>query len=162
MISVRFQSTGFELKKILLSLVVVSFLSTDPLYAQDEKEKMWDDLQEQAITYYQSKEHEKAVETQGRALKLAEEAFGPEDLKVAESMDNLAIYSQGIGDYAGAEKLYESALAIMEKKLPPSDHYLAIFMDYVAEFYGRIGKKDREKALRERAKAIRAMDHKEE
>jgi len=44
----------------------------------------------------------------------------------------------------------------MEKKLPPDDHYLAIFKDYVSEFYARIGKKDRARELKEDAKAIRA------
>jgi len=143
------------LKHIILLFAI--FCTLIPAYA-DDKEKLWDDLQERAIDEYQRKEHEEAVRTQAKALKLAEEIFGPEDLKVAESLDNLAIYSQSIGDYAGAEKFYERALAIMEKKLPPSDHYLAIFSEYVAEFYARIGKKDKEKELRERAKKIRASE----
>lgn len=144
---VLFLAAAFLFSSVFLSL------------ADENAEKAWDDLQEQAITYYQSKEHQKAVDAQAEALKLAEKTFGPEDLRVAESLDNLAIYSQGIGDYAGAEKLYERAMAIMEKKLSPTDHYLAIFTDYVAEFYGRIGKKDKEKELRSRAKAIRAREN---
>ena len=137
---------------VLLLLALVS-----PAYPQ---ERLWDDLQEQAITFYQRKQHYNAVATQAKALKVAIETFGPDDLKVAESMDNLAIYNQALGNYAESEKLYEKALSIMEKKLPLNDHYLAIFMDYVASFYKKIGKNDKARELHERVNKIRGYNEK--
>jgi len=122
------------------------------------QEDVWTGLQDRAIDYYQAKEHEKAVETQQKALEVAEKTFGPEDLKVAESLDNLAIYSQATGDNKGAERYYRKAIAIMEKKLPPNDQYLAIFIDYVGSFLVKIGKKEEGAKLKERASRIRLMN----
>lgn len=119
------------------------------------QKELWHELQEKAITLYQNNKHEEAVRTQDRALKVAEKTFGPEDLKVAESLDNLAIYSQAVNDNKNAENYYRRALAILEKKLAPDDQYLAVFLDYVGDFLVRTGKEDEGTKLKERAKNIR-------
>ena len=131
-------------------ILITAFIS--PALCQ---EKLWNDLQEKAITLYQQKQHEEAVETEEKALMVAEETFGPNDLKVAESLDNLAIYYQALDNYKEAEGLYRRALAIMEKNLSPYDHYLAIFMDYLSDFYAKVGNNIEAERLRNRAKAIR-------
>lgn len=140
------------IRKTAAALLLSLSIASSAAFAQ---EKLWDDLQEEAITLYQQKKHEEAVATQMKAFEIAKKTFGEESLNAAESMDNLAIYYQALGKNDEAEKMYEAALAIMEKKLPPDDSYLAIFMEYVADFYNKIGKKDREASLRARARSIR-------
>lgn len=123
-------------------------------------EKIWIELQDRAIDLYQAKQYDEAVATATKALAEAEATFGPEHNNVAESLDNLAIYEQALGRNDIAEDHYLRALAILEKNLPPDDHYLAIFMNYVADFYQKIGKPERAAELRARAKAIRAKGKK--
>ena len=121
----------------------------------DEKE--WQAVTDEAITYYQAGRHKEAIATARKALKMGEETFGPEDLKVVGSVDDLASYLAAEKQYAEAEALYKRALSILEKKLPPNDRYLAIFLNYLANFYDKIKKPDEATALRDRAKAIRSM-----
>lgn len=142
------------LKALKFIIVTALLVSIAPVYAN---EKLWEELQDRAIDLYQAKKHQEAVDTQCKALEVAKQTFGAEDIRVAESMDNLAIYSQAVGDNIAAEDLYKKALAILEKKLPPNDHYLAIFMNYVAGFYRKIGKPGEAARLEEKAKKIRAM-----
>ncbi len=54
-----------------------------------------------------------------RALKINEEALGPEHPKVAQSLNNLAVLYNAQGKYAEAEPLYKWALLIAEKALGP-------------------------------------------
>lgn len=138
---------------VAVSLTAVLCLAMAlPIYADL---KTWDDLQEKALNHFQHKEFKLAVETQKKALAEAEKTFGPEDRNVAESLDNLSVYTQGLGDNAEADRLYQRALAILEKALPPDDPYLAIFMDYLSDFYAKVGKTDVAEKLRARSAAIR-------
>jgi tetratricopeptide (TPR) repeat protein len=124
----------------------------------DEKE--WLELTDKAIGFYQKGQHEEAIATARQALKVGEATFGPEDLKIVGSIDDLASYLQAVGKYDESEALYRRALAILEKKLPPNDRYLAIFMDYLANFFEKIGKTDEAAKLKARAKSIRFGDKK--
>jgi len=136
--------------KCVIALVITAMAAS---LAADEKR--WDSLQDEAISLYQQKKYQAAVDTQKLALDEAKATFGDGHMNVAESMDNLAIYYQGLGDNVTAEELYQKALGILEKSLSPNDHYLAIFMNYVAGFYRRIGRPDEAKYLEEKARAIR-------
>lgn len=141
------------MRRFATLLILGIFLaSAVPLRAD---EKLWDELQDRAITLYQKKDYPNAVATQREALAVAVETFGTGHPNVAESMDNLAIYDQALGNNAEAEELYRKALAILEKNAKPGDHYLAIFMNYVAGFFRKIGKEDEARRLEERARAIR-------
>ena len=137
---------------MVFSIIAFSASSIFPAYADP---KSWDDLQEKALSCYQAKKFDEAVATQKLALQDAKETFGPEHRNVAESLDNLSVYTQALGDNAEADRLYQRALAILEKALQPDDPYLAIFMDYLSDFYKKIGKTDTAKELRARARAIR-------
>lgn len=137
-----------------LLLVTILILSIGPAFAD---EVLWDQLQSRAGDLYQQKKYDDAIKLQREALEVAKKTFGEDDNKVAESMDNLAIYLQAVGNNDEAEELYKKALAILEKNLKPNDHYLAIFMNYVAGFYRKIGKTEEAKNLEEKAKKIRAM-----
>lgn len=141
-------------KPVKSMLAIILLLSAGSAFAN---EVLWDELQSRAGMFYQQKKYTEAVDTQRKALEAAEKTFGAENNKVAESMDNLAVYVQATGNNDEAETLYKKALVILEKNLKPNDHYLAIFMNYVAGFYRKIGKEDEAKKLEEKAKKIRAM-----
>ncbi len=47
------------------------------------------------------------------------ESFGPQDVRVATSLNNLAGLYQAQGKYAEAEPLYKRSLSIKEKALGP-------------------------------------------
>ena len=139
-----------------VSLFLVIFFST----AAWPQQKLWDELQDKAISFYQKKQLDKAVSTAKEALAVCEKTFGPEHINMVESLDNLAIYEQAMGQFGEARKCYEMAVPILEKNVPPNDHYLAIFLDYVGSFYRRIGDEDEAKRLKERAREIRATEGK--
>ncbi len=141
------------MKRITVLFVLLGVLcSTVHIFAD---EVLWDKLQDRAAILYQQQKYDEAVKLQREALEVSKKTFGPEDNKVAESMDNLAVYLHATGNDIEAEELYDKALAILEKNLKPNDRYLAIFMNYLASFYRSIGKNDKAKMLEERARKIR-------
>ncbi|MCX5677816.1 MAG: tetratricopeptide repeat protein [Candidatus Omnitrophica bacterium] len=133
---------------------VVMILSFSVCLAASTEED-WQRLTDEALDLYYYGNYKEAVGVAREALKTGEELFGPDDLKVAGSVDNLATYMAAAGNTKEADRLYQRALSILREKLPPNDQYLAIFMDYLAIFYDKIGKNGYAKELRERAKAIR-------
>jgi serine/threonine protein kinase/tetratricopeptide (TPR) repeat protein len=56
-----------------------------------------------------------------RAYQLRRNLFGDEDLRTAESAEDLATTDRLQSEYADAEKLFRIALAVREKKLGPND-----------------------------------------
>jgi len=144
------------MKKISAITVMISmvFFAAAPAWPSDEKE--WLALTDKAINYFQAGKKKEAIATARRALKMGEEIFGAEDLKVVGSIDDLASYLKADGKYVEAEALYKRALSILEKRLPPDDRYLAIFLNYLANFYDNIKKPGEAAAMRARANAIRS------
>lgn len=126
-----------------------------PLSIAQPSEKEWQRLTSEALDHYYYGRNKEAVVVARQALKEAEALFGQDDLKVVGAVDDLATYLVATGNVDEAENLYQRAFTILQKKLPPDDRYLAIFMDYLALFYDKIGKNDYASQLRGRAKAIR-------
>ncbi len=137
---------------ISIILLVLIGAWTLPAFCQ---QKLWDELQDKAILLYQQKKHQAAVDTQAEALRVAEATWGPEHINIVESLDNLAIYEQALEHYDIAEKLYERAVPLLEKNAKDNDTYLAMFLDYVGSFYKRIGKEEKAKELKDRARKLR-------
>lgn len=142
------------MSRIFKIAAVIIILSSSASFAMPT-EKDWQRLTDEALDLYHYGNNKEAVSVAKEALKVAEEIFDPDDLKVAGSVDNLATYLADAGNTKEADKLYQRALSILRKKLPPDDRYLAIFMDYLAVFYDKIGKSEYAKELREEARAIR-------
>ena len=69
-----------------------------------------------------------------RALQEAEN-FGPEDPRLAASLNNLALLYHGQGKYAEAEPLHQRSLAIQEKTLGPEHPNVAASLSNLAELY---------------------------
>lgn len=140
---------------VLLAALLIA--SSACLAAPTEAE--WQALTDEALDHYYYGRSKEAIEVAREALATGLELFGPEDLKVVGSYDNLASYLAAAGENKEADELYQKAFAILQKKLPPDDHYLAIFMDYLAIFYDKIGRTAYATELRDRAKAIRLKKH---
>jgi tetratricopeptide (TPR) repeat protein len=139
----------------IFKIAAVAMILSSSVCLAAPTEKDWQCLTDEALDLYHYGNNREAVGAAREALKMGEELFGPDDLKVAGSIDNLATYLAAAGNTKEADRLYQRALSILRKKLPPDDQYLAIFMDYLALFYDKIGKNGYAKELRERAEAIR-------
>jgi tetratricopeptide (TPR) repeat protein len=118
-------------------------------------EKEWLALTDKAIENYRVGNYNMAVAQARLALKEGEATYGADDLKIVGSIDDLATYLVAIGQKSEAEALYQRALAILEKRLPSGDSYLAIFMTYLASCYDKLGKPKEAERLRQRASAVR-------
>ena len=139
----------------IITIITVMITLLAPVSVAQPSEKEWQRLTNEALDHYYYGRNKEAVSVAREALKEAEALFGPDDLKVVGAADDLATYLVSTGNIEEAEALYQRALAILQKKLPPDDRYLAIFMDYLALFYDKIGKNDYAAQLRQQAKAIR-------
>jgi tetratricopeptide (TPR) repeat protein len=74
-----------------------------------------------AELYHSAGDYTKAEPLLQRALKIREEALGPDHPNTATSLNNLAGLHSDMGDYAKAEPLYQRALKISEKALGPNE-----------------------------------------
>jgi tetratricopeptide (TPR) repeat protein len=87
------------------------------------------------------------------ALEKAEQ-FGPEDPRLAASLNNLAFIYHVQGRYADAEPLYRRALVIVEKVLGPHHPNVATAMENYAALLRKTNRSAEAEKLEERAKAI--------
>jgi len=138
-----------------VALAIAFITTTAPVFST---EKEWQSLTDEALDYYYRGKNKEAVDTARKALDVGEKTFGPDDLKVVGSVDNLASYLAATGNTEEADRLYRRALSMLRKKLSSNDHYLAIFMDYIALFYDKTGNNGYAKELREQAEAIRLKE----
>ena len=68
------------------------------------------------------------------------EGFGPEDPRLAKSLNNLAEVYSAQGRYANAEPLFKRALAIYEKALGPEHPNVATGLNNLALLYNAQGR----------------------
>jgi cell division septation protein DedD len=87
--------------------------------AQDETLKVLNDT---SVSLYEQGKYIEAAELAERALKSAENTFGPDNPQVAPFLNNLAVIYYAQGKYAEAEEQYERALRLTEPALGSSDH----------------------------------------
>jgi tetratricopeptide (TPR) repeat protein len=139
----------------IFKIAIVAIILSSSVSFADPTVEEWQDLTDEALKHYQYGNNKEAVAVAKEAVKIAEEIFGPDDLRVAGSMDNLATYLAATGRIEEADRLYRKVLSMLEKKLPSDDSYLAIFMDYLALFYEKIGDGKYANELRAHATKIR-------
>ncbi len=75
------------------------------------------------------------AERQFAAAVEAAEEFGPQDRRLATSLNNLAVLYRAQGKYPEAEPLYKRALAIREKALGPDHPDVAASLYNLAVLY---------------------------
>jgi len=82
------------------------------------------------------------------------EAFGPQDPRLATSLNNLAELYRLLGKFVDAEPLYKRSLAIREKALGPAHPDVAISLNNLAGLYHQQGKYNKAEPLYKRSLAI--------
>jgi serine/threonine protein kinase/tetratricopeptide (TPR) repeat protein len=99
--------------------------------------------------------HDEAASMLESALALREALYGPGDLAVAETLNNLGESYWGRGEYRKAETVLRRALAIREEARGASDTSVANILDNLAVVCGRQESCTEAEALFERALEIR-------
>jgi len=96
------------------------------------------------------------VEKQLSAALQEAEKFGPEDPRLAASLNNLAVLYNAQGKYVEAEPLHQRALTIVEKALGPEHPNMAESLKNYADLLRKTGREDEAASMEARAEAIRA------
>ena len=137
----------------LLLLVLCAFGTTSPaVHAQSTEFKK---LNDEVMSLHRQGKYDQAVVVAKQALKVAEDAGGPDHPDVATSLNSLATLYYEQGQYANAEPLFERSLAIFEKTLGPDHPNVATILNNLAEMYKTQGKYALAEPLYKRAMKIR-------
>ena len=120
--------------------------------ALDEVKRLNDEI----IKLYGAGKYDPAITLAERTLAIVEKAFGPDDLEVATSLNNLGLLYKAKGDYERAEPFYQRALATLEKVLGTDDGKVATSLNNLAALYYAKGDYGRAEPLYQRALAIMA------
>ncbi len=122
--------------RILLTTLLIVLLAMSA-YAQ---ETLWKELNAKAATLYQQGKYSEAVNVTKEALKVAENTFGQDHPKVAQSLNNLVVLYDSQGKYAEAEPLYKRSLSITQKALGPDHPKVATSLNNLATLYQAQGR----------------------
>ncbi len=136
----------------ILVLAVCAGLSLSGTARADEA--LWQKHMRAGMQAYQRGQYAEAAKLFEAALKETEE-FGPEDPRLALSLNELALLYQAQGKYAQAEPLYKRALAVAEQALGPNHPQVATSLNNLALLYHHQGKYAEAEPLYKRALAIR-------
>ena len=114
---------------------------------------LWDRYNAAGMQAYQQGNYAEAEKQLSAALREAEK-FGPQDPRLATSLNNLAGLYQTQGKYAEAEPLHRRSLAIVEKALGPEHPAVATSLNNLAGLYSDQGKYAEAEPLYKRSLAI--------
>ena len=112
-------------------------------------------LNNEVMSLYKRGLYDSAVEVSTKALRVAEQAVGPDHPDVASILNNLAEMYCAQGQYTLAEPLYKRALAIEENALGPDHPAVARNLNNFAELRSAQGEYRKAGPLHKRALAIR-------
>jgi len=141
-----------QAKPIGLLLVVVALACWWPLTAPTQDPR-WQALSAAGLKAYQQGRHPEAEKQFEAALEEAE-GFGSRDLRIATSLNNLAVLYKLQGRYREAEPLLLRALAIREQALGSEHPDVAQSLDNLAGLYHSQGYHREAEPLLRRALAI--------
>jgi tetratricopeptide (TPR) repeat protein len=131
----------------------LSFLAFSPVLSVAE-DSVWETHLKAAV-HYQELGNYAAAENACFAAVNEAEKFGPDDLRLATSLNNLALLYKIQAKYAEAEPIYQRALGIVEKALGPGHPSLASILNNIADLDRSLGKYAEAEALYQRALVIR-------
>jgi CHAT domain-containing protein/tetratricopeptide (TPR) repeat protein len=135
---------------ITLLLLAVG-LCPSPSHAQQSH---LDELNAKVEDLFSKGEYAKAMEVAAEAVRVAEAAFGPNDAKLAEALNNLAVMHEELGEYADAEPLFQRSIAVHEKAQGPNHPDVAMAVNNLAMVYTKQGKFHEAEPLYQRALQI--------
>ena len=133
-------------------LVGLVFLALWPAHAPAQGGQ-WESYITAGQQAYQQADYAEAEKQFEAALKEAE-AFGPDDVRLATSLNELGLVYDAQGNYGEAEPLYKRALPILEKALGPEHPNVAASLNNFAELYRKQGRYEAAKPLYKRALAV--------
>ena len=136
----------------MVGLVLIGGIALWLIYAPNQGAK-WESYITAGQQAYQQADYAEAEKQFEAALKEAE-AFGPDDVRLAKSLNELGLVYKAQGRYADAEPLYERSLAILEKALGPEHLNVAASLNNLAGLYSTQGRYADAKPLYERSLAI--------
>ena len=134
--------------------VFLTFLWLWPATALAQIEQ-WQSHMDAATTAYRQGNYPEAEKRFVAAVEEAE-GFGPQDPRLATSLNDLAVLYEARGRYAEAEPLYKRALAIVEKALGPEHPDVATSLENYAALLRKTERTTEAIKMKARAKAIRA------
>lgn len=105
--------------------------------------------------HYFHQRSEQWVQAQRKVLALSLRAWGPDDLRVAQALNNLGAAHMTNGDPASALPVQQRALAIREQQLGPDHVDVAFVLTNLGGTYRDLARHAEARAVLERALAIR-------
>jgi hypothetical protein len=99
------------------------------------QEAHWRELKDKFQLLYQQGKYSEGLAVAQEDLHVAEATFGPSDVKVALSLNNLALIFVALGKYVDAEPLQKRSLAIQQKLRGPNHAEVATNLDNLAQIY---------------------------
>lgn len=135
---------------LLVGLVLIGGIALWLMYAPNQGAN-WESYITAAQQAYQQADYAEAEKQLEAALKEAE-AFGPGDVRLATSLNNLALLYKAQGRYAEAEPLYKRSLAIDEKALGPEHPAVATSLENYADLLRKTGRLSEATNMETRAK----------
>ena len=137
----------------LAGLVCVVLLALPVSIWAGDQGSRWKDYNDAGFKAYLQGDYAEAEKQFMDAIKEGE-GFGPEDNRLAASLNNLAGLYRAQVKYAEAEPLYRRSLAIGEKVLGPDHPDVATSLNNLAELYDAQGKYTEAEPLYRRSLAI--------
>ena len=132
----------------MVGLVLIGGIALWLIYAPNQGAK-WESYITAAQQAYQQADYAEAEKQSEAALKEAE-AF--DDVRLATSLNNLALLYKAQGRYAEAEPLYQRSLAIREKALGPEHPAVATSLENYADLLRKTGRVSEATKMETRAK----------
>lgn len=123
-----------------------------PGFAQDT---LWQGCLDSGKKAFEKGDYAEAQEHFLAALREAE-TFGPQDLRLAATLNNLAALYRAQAKYAEAEPLYRRALTILEESLGPEHPLVARLLDNYAALLRQTNREAEAAKFEIRSEAIRA------
>jgi tetratricopeptide (TPR) repeat protein len=122
-----------------------------PVSAQEEH---WETLNTRVKNLYTRENYAEALPIAEENMQAAEEAWGPNDYRVAFSLQDLAALRSAQNDFPAAEPLARRALKILESATPPDPRKVANALNTLGSVYRKAGKLAEAESLAERALEI--------
>ena len=113
----------------------------------------WEDLMRSGIAAFRDADYDAAV-SRNKAALLEAEKFGPDDPRLAASLNSLGFVYFSRGDYEAAEPLYERSMALRERALGPDHPVVSTSLNNLALLYVAEGDQGAAEASFERCVSI--------
>jgi len=126
----------------LLLLAAATALFVVVACRKDRSLAKWQQISEASIALYDQGRYIDALPSAKQASAIAEQAFGPADIRTAYALDHLGKVYRRIGQLETSRPLFERAVKISAEALDPGAPKRAHFMDNLAELLMAQGKYD--------------------